>query len=184
MATMVDKGNTDGGVVWQGRPAIGVYVALYGILALAAIAILVGLELYTAHAISSISSVLDGSLKAGPVDIPYGLEVITALIIAVVFLVKVVGLLIVRTSNSYELRTDGLYVNKGIANLQNTFISAMAFSDARLTRTLGMRIVGRGRIVVEANDGRRFELMMIKDSSNVQSMIRSSLSHPTVRVEK
>jgi hypothetical protein len=181
---MADKDNRDGGVVWQGRPAIGVYVLLYGVLALVAIGILVGLELYTARTISSISSVFYASPKVGPLEIPYAVEAITALIVAVVFLAKVVALLLVRASNSYELRTDGLYVNKGIANLQNTFVSAMAFSDAKLTRTLGMRIVGRGRIVVEANDGRRFEMKLIKDSSEVQSLIRSNLSHPTVRVEK
>jgi hypothetical protein len=181
---MTDKGNTDGGVVWQGRPAIGVYVALYGVLALVAAGIIVGLEVYTARTFGAVSSFFYSSLKAGPVEIPYALEAITIIIIGLVLLVRVVGLVIVRTSNSYELRTDGLYVNKGIANLQNTFVSAMAFSDAKLTRTLGMRIVGRGRIVIEANDGRRFELRMIKDSSNVQAMIRTSLSHPTVRLEK
>jgi hypothetical protein len=181
---MAVAGKNDGGVVWQGRPAIGVYVLLYGVLALVAIGILVGLELYTARAISSISGVFYATLPAGPLDIPDAVEVITVLIIAVVFLAKVVGLIITKVENSYELRTDGLYVNRGIANLQNTFISAMAFSDAKLIRTLGMRIVGRGTIVVEANDGRRFELKMIKDSSNVQSLIRSNLSHPTVRVEK
>jgi len=181
---MANVGKNDGGVVWQGRPAIGVYVVLYGVLALIAMGVLVGLELYTAQALSSISGAFYHSLKVGPLDIPDAVEVITALIIALVFLAKVISLVITKAENSYELRTDGLYVNRGIANLQNTFISAMAFSDARLIRTLGMRIVGRGRIVVEANDGRRFELKMIKDSYDVQSLIRSSLSHPTVRVEK
>jgi hypothetical protein len=177
-------GKPDAGVVWRGRPAVGVYVILYGVLSLVAIGILVGLELYTARAFSAVSGAFYGSLKLGPVKIPDAVEVITALIVAVLFLVKVVRLLIFKARNSYELRTDGLYVNTGIANLQNTFISAMAFSDAKLTRTLGMRIVGLGRIEVEANDGRRFQLKMIKDSSNVQSLIRSNLSHPTVRVEK
>jgi hypothetical protein len=181
---MSAKGKPDTGVVWSGRPAIGVYAMLYGALSLVAIGILVGLELYTARSFSAISGAFYGSLKLGPLDIPDAIEVITALIVAVLFLVKVVHLLIFRARNSYELRTDGLYVNTGIANLQNTFISAMAFSDAKLTRTLGMRILGLGRIEVEANDGRRFQLKMIKDSTNVQSLIRSNLSHPTVRVEK
>jgi hypothetical protein len=47
-----------------------------------------------------------------------------------------------------------------------------------------MRIVGRSTIVVEANDGRKFEMRMLKDGMNVQTLIRSNLSHPTVRVEK
>lgn len=181
---MADTGKGDGGIVWSGRPAIGVYLALYGILAAVGIAIFVGLELYAAGAVSSISGIFHDPLKLGPVDIPDAVEFVTALIIVVLYLVKVVGLVLLRASNKYELRTDGIYVNRGIANLQNTFISAMAFSDARLTKTIGMRILGRGRIVVEANDGRRFELKMLKDSDQVQAMIRSNLSHPTVRVEK
>lgn len=172
------------GAVWKSRPAIGVYVELYGVLALVAIAILVGLELWTGHAVTALSGAMTGTLKLGTLSIPYALEVVTAIITLIVYLVKFVGLVILRASNSYELRTDGLYVNRGIANLQNTFISAMAFSDARLIMTIGTRIVGRGRIVVEANDGRRFELKMIKDAPNVQNLIRSNLSHPTVRVEK
>ena len=64
------------------------------------------------------------------------------------------------------------------------FISAMAFSDAKLIRTLGMRIVGRSMIIVEANDGRKFEMRMLEDGANVQTLIRNNLSHPTVRLEK
>jgi len=181
---MAEMGNRDEGVVWRGRPAVGVYIALYGALALVAAGVLVALELYTAKSISSISGIFYGSVKVGPLSIPYAVEAITILVIAVVFFADVLGLVMLRASNRYQLRADGLYLNRGIAKLQNTFVSAMAFSDARLTRTLGMRIVGRGRIVVEANDGRRFELKMIKDPTQVQSLIRSSLSHPTVRVER
>jgi hypothetical protein len=170
--------------VWKGRPSISSYVALYGILAAALIAILVGLELWTASRIPAISPVMTGSLRFGSVLVPYALEVSTAAVILVVYLAKVVGLVLFRARNSYELFSDGLYFNKGIANLQNTFISAMAFSDAKLIRTIGMRLVGRSQIIVEANDGRRFVLSMIANGASVEELIRANLSHPTVRVEK
>jgi hypothetical protein len=157
---------------------------LYGIIALVAAAVLILLEFSVASNVSGLSGIFLASINLGPVAIPYVVEVGTALIILIVYLSKAVGLVLFRAGNSYELRTDGLYVNSGIANLQNTFISAMAFSDARLVRTVGMRVVGRSLIVVEANDGRRFEMRMIKDGLNVQSLIRSNLSHPRVRVEK
>jgi len=174
----------DTGFVWEGRPAIGVYVALYAILAAIVAAALIGLEVYAADSITSLKSAFFMSVTLGPITIPDTLEFLTGLAVLIVFLAKVVGLLLLRLGNSYQLRTDGIYVNKGLANLQNTFISAMAFSDAKLTRTLGMRLLGRGRIVVEANDGRKFELKLLKDSANVQQLIRANLSHPTVRVEK
>ncbi|MDA4123619.1 MAG: hypothetical protein OK456_10615 [Thaumarchaeota archaeon] len=184
MALKGNEAGTDGGVVWEGRPAIGVYVAIYAVIAVVAAGILIGLELYTARSVSAISNIFYHSLVVGPLTIPDAIEFITGLVVLIIFLAKLVGLVLLRASNSYQLRTDGLYVNKGIANLSNTFISAMAFSDAKLTRTIGMRMLGRGRIVVEANDGRRFELKLLKDSANVQALIRSNLSHPTVRIEK
>jgi hypothetical protein len=173
-----------GNVVWSARPSIGVYVALYGILALIVAAILVGLEVYTADSFSAVRSLFFASMKIGSLTIPDVLEVATILVILIAYLIKALELVIYKARNSYELHTDGLYINKGIANLQNTFISAMAFSDARLVRTIGMRIVGRSMIVVEANDGRKFEMKMLKEGLSVQELVRSNLSHPTVRLEK
>jgi hypothetical protein len=117
------------------------------------------------------------------VMIPYALEVATIAIVLLAYLAKLVGLAILRARNSYELRTDGLFINTGIANLEDVFISPMAFSDARLIRTLPMRIVGRSTIVVEANDKRRFEMRLVKDGQRVQSLIRSNLGHPVVRID-
>lgn len=173
-----------GEVVWAGRPSIGVYVALYGILSAIVAALLVGAEVFTGDRVPGIGGAMFASLKLGSFAIPDFVEVVTILVVLIFFLVKVVQLVIYKVGHSYELHTDGIYVNRGIANLQNTFISAMAFSDARLVRTLGMRIVGRSLIVIEANDGRKFDMRMLKDGLNVQTLIRSNLSHPTVRVDK
>lgn len=176
--------NVTGNVVWAGRPSIGVYVILYGVLALVVAVLLVGLEVWVGDVLGVARGLLFGSTRIGSFAITDLIELVTVVVIFIALLVKVLGLVIYRAGHSYELHTDGLYVNRGIANLQNTFISAMAFSDARLIRSLGMRIVGRSVIIVEANDGRRFELRMLKDGVNVQALIRSNLSHPTVRMER
>jgi hypothetical protein len=181
---MVQSSGTSLDAVWKGRPSIGVYVLLYGILAAVSAAIFVGLEVWTADQFSAIKSVFFASLNAGPLVIPYALEVVTVLIVLIAFLAKLIGLVLYRAGHSFELHTDGIYVNRGIANLQNTFISAMAFSDAKLIQTLGMRVVRRSTIIIEANDGRRFEMRMLREGTNVQSMIRNNLSHPTVRVDR
>jgi hypothetical protein len=173
-----------GNVVWSGKPSIGVYVLLYGVVSAAVAAILVGLEVYAGDQVPALGNALFASLKVGSLTIPDLFEVITILILLVYFLIKVLQLSLYKAGHSYELHTDGIYVNRGIANLQNTFISAMAFSDARLIRSLGMRIVGRSLIIIEANDGRKFEMKMLKDGVNVQTLIRSNLSHPTVRIDK
>jgi hypothetical protein len=59
----------------------------------------------------------------------------------------------------------------------------MAFSDARLFRNWAMRIVNRGLIIVDANDGRKFNLLLIENAVVVQDLIRRTLAHPVVRVE-
>ena len=170
-----------GNVVWRAKPSIGVYILLFGIIAAVVAAILLGVELWTADNVKAVSSIF---AKISSVTIPDVVEVVTVLGVLVVYLAKVVGLSLYKARHTFELRNDGLYINTGIANLQNTFISAMAFSDARLIRTLGMRIVGRSTIIVEANDRRSFEMRMLKDGVNVQTLIRNNLSHPTVRIEK
>ena len=176
--------SSTGNVVWSGRPSISVYLALYGIVAAVVAAILVGLEVWAGDTIKGLSGILFHTLKLGSFSIPDVAEIITVVVIVVIYLAKAISLALYQYGHSYELRTDGIYVNRGIANLSNTFISAMAFSDAKLVRSLGMRILGRSLIVIEANDGRKFELRMLKDGANVQNLIRSNLSHPTVRVEK
>ncbi len=176
--------SSTGNVVWTGRPSISVYLVLYGVVAAIVAAILVGVEVWVGDTFKGLSGLLFHSLKLGSFGIPDIIEIITVVVIVVIYLVKAVGLALYQVGHSYELRTDGIYVNRGIANLSNTFISALAFSDARLVRTLGMRILGRSLIIIEANDGRKFELRMLKDGANVQNLIRSNLSHPTVRIDK
>jgi hypothetical protein len=170
-------------VVWEGRPSIGTVLILYGIMA-AAIAILALVaELGLAQA-SSATSVLTASGTVGSLTIPYALEVLTIGIILIGYLGEVIGLAIFKARNRYELRTDGLYIRTGIANLEDVFVSPMAFSDARLIRPLSARLIGRSTIVVDANDKRRFVMKFIKDGQNVQSLIRRNLAHPVVRLEQ
>jgi hypothetical protein len=169
--------------VWHGRPSVGAYVIVYGLFAIASIVILVTLE-YAASITSPIArGLFPPSTRVGGGLIPYPIEIATTLIIVLLFTYKVVQLTIVWITNKYDLLPDGLYINRGIINLENTFVAPMAFSDARLVRTWLLRLAGRGLIIVEANDGRRFYLRYIENPLEVQSLIRKTLSHPTVRTE-
>lgn len=174
-------GAGSGPVVWKGRPSVGPYVALYGALAAVVTVVLLALEFILSgyHGLS----LLDRSVTLAGITVPYALEVATVTLVLLWYLAKLVGLALLRARNSYELRSDGLQVNRGIARLENTFVSPMAFSDARLIRTIGMRLVGRSLIIVDTNDNRHFELRMVKDGMKVQAMIRDSLGHPTVRLD-
>jgi hypothetical protein len=183
-SVMVDKREVDPEVVWKGRPSIGVFIALYGVLALVTMGLIAAFGIWGSYNLPSIAPILRASLRVGPVSVPYAVEIGAAIIIFLLFLVKAIRLSIFKASHLYELRVDGLRLARGLVNLEDDYISAVAFSDARLIRTLEMRIVGRGLIIIEANDERRFEMRMIKDAAKVQSLIRRTLSHPTVKIDR
>ena len=160
--------------LWRGRPSVGSYILIYGIISLIVILALVTIE----YSISSY-----GVFPNNIGGIQYPVELATAIIVIIFFAIKAIQLAIIWATSRYELMSDGLYVNQGVVNLESSFLSAMAFSDARLIRTWSLRIAKRGLIIVEANDGRRFFLNYVKDPMQVQSLIRSTLAHPTVRTE-
>jgi hypothetical protein len=122
-------------------------------------------------------------LTLAGITIPYPVEIITTILVSLVYLGEVVHLALLRASHKYELFEDGLYVDSGIVNSQNTFVAPMAFSDARLMMPLSLRIIRRANIVVDANDERHFKLILIENPLEVQNLIRRTLGHPVVRVE-
>lgn len=169
-------------LVWKGRPEIGILLALYGIMALVAIVILLTLEFYASLSTRIGSSVFPSSVTLGRTVVPYPVEIATAIFILLVYAGKALQYAMIRVRNKYELYSDGLYLNQGLVNLQNTYVAPMSFSDARLVMTWPMRIVKRSLIIVDTNDGRHFRLLYIKNGLEVQSMIRRTLGHPPVRL--
>lgn len=178
----VAEGKEGGGsIIWKGRPSIGPYVTLFGVLALGMAVVLIEIEFLIAN---NGLPVLKSAVTLNGFKIPNVLEVGTAAVVILWYVAKLLGLVILRAGNRYELRSDGLYVNKGIANLENAFVSPMAFSDARLIRTIEMRLLSRCLIVVDTNDRRHFELKLVRDGLRVQGLISSTLAHPAVRLDR
>jgi hypothetical protein len=166
--------------IWHGKPSIGSYIIIYGLFTIVLILILVTIE-YVLSTSSSARNFLPASARFGEIVMPDPVEIITTIIILLFFVYKLIELVIVWATNSYDLLPDGMYFNHGIINLENTFVSPIAFSDARLIRTLPLRLAARGLIIVEANDGRHLYLRYIKDPVEVQTLIRKTLAHPTVK---
>lgn len=169
--------------VWFGRPSVSVFYLLYGIVSIVVIAILLGVELWVAANFAIGKTIIPKAVVLGGSKIYYPVLIVTVVIVLIVYLAKAVQLALLRARNKYVLREDGLYVDHGILNLQNTYVAPMAFSDARLNLPLFMRIVKRGNIIVDTNDNRHFPLLLIKEPAEVQNLIRRTLGHPVVRVE-
>jgi hypothetical protein len=167
--------------IWSGRPAIGVYLGVYLLFALIFMGTLVVLELY--FGTSAGSTLLPKSITIGGVSIPYPVEILTGIVILLVYFSSMIHLILLRARNKYELYVDGLTIDRGIINLENIYVAPMAFSDARLIRNWLMRLAGRGLIIVDTNDDRHFHLQLIKNPVEVKSFIRKALGHPTFRTE-
>jgi hypothetical protein len=177
------KTGSKGKLVWAGRPSVSVFYLLYGIVSLVIIIALVILELWLAYNTSLRVTILPTEISFGGIAIPYPAEIATVIIVLIGYLAEAISLSLLRARHKYELYEDGLYIDSGIVNLQNTFLSPMAFSDARLYRSWAMRLVNRGLIIVDANDSRQFKLFLIEKSLVVQDLIRRTLAHPVVRIE-
>jgi len=163
--------------IWVGRPAIGIYLGIYLLFAMITIGILVFLEFHFGSTLIPKKVIVSGA------SVPYPVQIITAFIGLIAYFISVINLLLLRARNKYELYVDGLNIDRGIINLENTYVAPMAFSDARLIRNWLLRLAGRGLIIVDTNDGRHFHLHLIKHPLEVQSMIRKALGHPTFRTE-
>jgi hypothetical protein len=180
MTNKADSLSSRGTLIWSARPSVSVYYGIYGALALATIVVLVVAELFISR---DMAGIFPSSMIFASILVPYPVELATILIVLVIYLAKVLSLAFLQIRNKYELYEDGLYVDSGIINLENTFIAPMAFSDARLIRTWELRLANRSNILVEANDGRKFLLQLIERGVDIQTMIRRILAHPTVRIE-
>jgi hypothetical protein len=170
-------------VVWTGRPSVSVFYALYGLISLFIAVVIIGLELWLGSNSSIGLQFFPQNLSMGGVVIPYPVELATGTIIFLAYLGEAIHLALLRARHKYVLREDGLYVDSGIFNLQNTFLAPMAFSDARLELPVSLRILHRGNIIVDANDNRHFKLLLLQDPVTVQTLLRRTLGHPIVRVE-
>lgn len=172
-----------GTIVWSGRPSVGGYALIYAMIALVLIAVLSIVELYLGKASTLGSKIFPSSLTIMGVVVYYPVEIVTTILILIILTAELISLAFLRAQSKYELREEGLYLDLGIINLESTYISPVAFSDARLIRTWPMRLVGRGMIIVDANDERQFKLQLIKNPLDVQSLIRRTLGRPRFRSE-
>ncbi|GEM_PF-1632227 len=169
-------------LLWSDRPAVGPVLIVLGMLFLLAIVILVSLEWFLGNYVGGFTPFLPRSAQIGDVVVQYPVEILTIVILLAIYLGKVIQLAFIRIRNKYELYEDGLYLQHGVLNLENSFLSPVAFSDVILYRSVWLRIVGRGNIIIHANDGRQFRLSYIKEPLKVQNLMRETLTRLRVRI--
>ena len=173
---------TKGDLIWSGRPSVSTFYEIYGALAAVLMVILVPAEFWLGDHTKIGGTIFPATIQFVTV-VEYPVEIATVLIISAAYMVKVIRLAILKMRNRYQLYGDGLYIDTGLVNLQNAYITPMGFSDARLVRTWSLRLGSRGNLLVDTNDQRHFELKLLEKPALVQALIRKTLGHPTVRVD-
>ena len=168
----LESSKGSGSVIWMGKPWIVPSVLFRTILVLVVAIIILWLEF--------------------AVDIAYqftfgvSLAVLTGLAFFVIWVIGVVDLLLLRTSNTYVLRNDSLEVKQGIISTSAFVIAPAGFGSMEVIKSLSGRLINRGDIVIRTQDpnDRDKWLVMLKDPERAASQIREVMARPIVRLDK
>jgi hypothetical protein len=107
----------------------------------------------------------------------------TLLAFLVVWLISLSGLLILRASNTYVLRQDGLEIRRGIVRLNSFVVTPSGFGDLQVYQGIGGRIFGYGNITVNSQGERETKLFLVRAPFARADVMRDIMGKPIVRVE-
>jgi membrane protein YdbS with pleckstrin-like domain len=107
----------------------------------------------------------------------------TALAIFIGWILSLIHLLLLRASNTYILRNDGLEVRTGILTSKSFVVAPAGFSDLEVTRSVSARIVNSGDIIVRTQGDSDIKMVKVRKPLKVADQIREVMARPTVRIE-
>jgi membrane protein YdbS with pleckstrin-like domain len=155
--------------LWTGRPWILPNALVRTILILALAILIIWLEVYFGAAF--------------PAILGMPIWALTLLLFIVVWLVTLIPLLLLRSSNKYTLRSESLEVKTGIASLKSFILSPSGFSDLEVAQSVIGRILNYGDITIHTQSDRTATIKMVKDPNKVANHIRDVMGRPIVRIE-
>jgi uncharacterized membrane protein YdbT with pleckstrin-like domain len=172
--TYKEELNTKARELWTGKPWILPNVLARSILAAIAAVVISWLEFYLNTANAPIANA-----------IILGIPIIlwTVLAIFLVWLLSLIHLLVLRASNTYILRNDGIEVRTGILASKSFVVAPAGFSDLEVIRSVSGRIVNSGKIIVRTQGDSDIKMVKVRKPLNVADQIREVMARPTVRIE-
>lgn len=164
-----DSSKDSRSVVWQGKPWIVPGLAVRSIfVAVLAVAV----------------SWLEFALGVAYYGIA-GLTLLLWTILAffVVWVLTMLGLLRLKASITYVLRTDSLEIRAGIVTSRAYVIAPTGFSDLEVIRTLTGKILNMGDIIIRTQSERDSERRMVRvrDPLKVADLVRKVMTGPMFR---
>ena len=112
--------------VWSASPSVSSFYGIYGLVAIIATVLSISFEAWLGVHTTIGAFVFPSTLKIG-VEIPYPVEIFTVALIFLIYLAEAIKLAFLRIRNKYELYDDGLYLDTGIVNLRNVYVSPNGF---------------------------------------------------------
>jgi hypothetical protein len=164
------KGARLEGAVWVGKPYVVPAAVFRTVFVVIVAIILLFLESYFGNAFSY-----------GLIGLP--IWIWTVLLFIVVWMLSMLDLLILRASNTYVLRQDGIEVRRGIIGLHSFVVTPAGFGDLLVYQSLGGRIFEYGDITVNSQGERQTRLHLVRDPFDVADTMRDIMGKPIVRVD-
>ena len=157
-------------IIWHGRPWVAPNLILRTIFIIAIAIPISWLEFKLAIAMQSI----------------FGIQIImlTFFLFLLIWVITMSGLLLLRASNSYALRKEGLEVKTGLIGTKVFMLAPAGFSDLEITRSALQRIVGTGNITIRTESEREVEIKQIHNPVEVASILKETLTKPVFKLEK
>ncbi len=169
MLSTDEKQRARSDIIWVRRPWITPDAVFRTILIFVVAVIIIWLEFLMGAAITSIFSI--------------ALWVWTLIIFLLIWLATLSGLLILRASHRYILRSGSLDVKTGIISLKSFVLSSSGFSDLEVNQSVVGRIVNSGDILVYTQGERNTTMKKVRHPNKVTGLIRDTMGKPVVRVE-
>jgi membrane protein YdbS with pleckstrin-like domain len=172
--TQKENLNTKAHELWTGKPWILPNLVTRSISAAVAAVVISLLEFY--FNINN-TPIADRQILGVPVILW------TVLAIFILWVVSLTRLLVLRASNTYILRNDGLEVRTGILSSKSFVVAPAGFSDLEVTRSVSGRIVNSGNIIVRTQGDSDITMVKVRKPLKVADQIREVMARPTVRIE-
>jgi uncharacterized membrane protein YdbT with pleckstrin-like domain len=106
----------------------------------------------------------------------------TVLALFAAWIVSTARPLLLRASNSYILREDGLEIRAGIVTSKSFIIAPSGFSDLEVVRSISARIVGSGDIVIHTQGDSDIRMEKVRSPLKVAAQIREVMGRPFARM--
>jgi len=107
----------------------------------------------------------------------------TNLVVFLAWVASLIPLLLIRASNVYILREDGLEIRTGILTSKSFVVAPAGFSDLEVTRSITDRILGTGNIVIRTQGDTDITMKRVRNPLKVADRIRAIMARPSVRIE-